>query len=490
MLKDIIKKEILDHLLSAKFLFMFIICSALILLSVYMGTGNYLADKKMYDEDISYDGLALSPPNTYSVILEGALKTYRAPRTLGALVKGVEDAAGRMSHVTQTEVGLGESKYESNPQAAVFGAFDLLFIVKMALSLFAVLLVFDAICGEREKGTLKLTLANSVPRDRLLLGKAIGGYISLCVPLLIPMLLSLIYLSLHPAIVLTGEDWQRLCFICLMFLLYLSVFFFLGLLVSSLTARSSTSLLILIFAWSVWGIVVPKAAVIIAGHLRPIPVPNEIYAQKTAFSNQLAQEMSLVLQQKQQDLRAQYDQTDAAARQELSRVLSELSREHNQERQRRLGENNEKIDRDYQMRKEAQAALAKNLSIISPSAALTFSATTLAQTGVGDYNRFVKAALDYKPVIAEWVSTNPDLREAPGASRPTVPGTNDAIATSGGTYKQIDPFTLAGMPQPAIEPEKLSRSIVRILPDLISMIVMIVLLMGGAYFAFIRCDVR
>ena len=37
MLRDIIKKEILDHLLSLKFVFMFIICSVLILLSVYMG---------------------------------------------------------------------------------------------------------------------------------------------------------------------------------------------------------------------------------------------------------------------------------------------------------------------------------------------------------------------------------------------------------------------------------------------------------------------
>ena len=477
MLKDIIKKEILDHLLSSKFVFMFIICSALILLSVYMGVAGYLADKKAYDDDIAWDAQSMQPPNTYSILLDGALKIYRAPQTLGALVKGVEDATGRVSHVVLTEVGLSESKYESNPLTAVFGAFDLMFIVKMALSLFAILLIYDTICGEREKGTLKLSLANSVPRDRLLLEKVVGGYISLIIPLLFPLMLSLIYLSLHPQISLTGEDWQRICLIFTMILLYLTVFFCLGLLVSSMTARSSTSLLVLLFLWSVWGMVVPKASVIIAGHLRPIPATNEVYAQKSAFSDQLSQELNKSFQQKQQELVARLNTATPEQRQELSqelgKILSDFSQELTVERERRVGENNARIDRDYQMRKDAQAALAKNISRVSPASALTFGATTLARTGIDDYDRFLKAALDYKPVVNTWVRTNPDLRN---------PSTN--------AYKEVDSATLAGMPRPAIENENLGQSFNRILPDLISIAIMIVLLTGGAYFAFIRCDVR
>jgi len=45
---DIIKKEILGHLLDSKYLFTFIVCSALILLSVYIGMRNYAADKNEY----------------------------------------------------------------------------------------------------------------------------------------------------------------------------------------------------------------------------------------------------------------------------------------------------------------------------------------------------------------------------------------------------------------------------------------------------------
>jgi ABC-type transport system involved in multi-copper enzyme maturation permease subunit len=466
--------EILDHLLSAKFLFMFLICFVLILLSVYMGVSEYLEDKKIYDDDVAWDALAMQPPNTYSILLEGALKIHRPPQPLGALVKGVEDAAGRVSLTNKQEVSLNESKYESNPLTAVFGAFDLIFVVKIVLSLFVILLVHDTICGEREKGTLKLTLSNSVPRDRLLLGKAIGGYISLIVPLLIPLLLGLIYLSLHPQIVFTGEDWQRLGLIFFMFLLYLSVFFFLGLLVSSLTMRSATSLIVLLFIWSVWGIVVPKASVLIAGRMQPIPTSNEIYTQKALFSTQLSRELTQSMQQKQQELLKKYNvtSTNSPEYQEFVKAANEMSRELNQEATTKSTENNTRLDRDYLIRKDAQASLAKNISRISPASAVTFSATTLAGTGTDDYNRFWKAIMDFKPVITTWVSTNPDLRDEKGA------------------YKQIDSSTLVGMPQPAIGPEKLDRLAVRILPDLVSMIVMIVILMGGAHFAFIRCDVR
>jgi ABC-type transport system involved in multi-copper enzyme maturation permease subunit len=480
MLIDIIKKEILDHLLSSKFVAMFIICSALILLSVYVGVGEYMADKKVYDDDLAWDALAMQPPNTYQQLLEGALKVYRAPRPLGSLVKGVEDAAGRVSFMNMTEASLGESKYQSNPLTSVFGTFDLIFIVKMVLSLFAILLIHDTICGEKEKGTLKQSLANSVPRDRLLLGKAIGGYISLIIPLLFPLLLGLIYLSLHPGIDLSGEEWQRLCLILLVFLLYLSVFFCLGLLVSSMTVRSSTSLLVLLFVWSVWGIVVPKASVIIAGMLQPIPVANEIYAQKTMESAQINQEVSKIYDAQLSKILVMNPDgrsgriTDPAAYQKIQVEMTA-------ERNRRIDENNAKIDQDYQMRKDAQASLAKNISRISPAAALTFGATALAGTGTEDYNRFWKAVMDYKPVVNTWLRTNPDLRTA---------STNPNQALLNSPFKPIDPATLAGMPQPAIGPEDFSRSVSRILPDLISMAVMIVLLAGGAYFAFIRCDVR
>ena len=53
MLRDIIKKEILDNLLSSKFLLTFIVSAALILLSIYMGASGYLLDKKEYEASVA-----------------------------------------------------------------------------------------------------------------------------------------------------------------------------------------------------------------------------------------------------------------------------------------------------------------------------------------------------------------------------------------------------------------------------------------------------
>ena len=55
-------------------------------------------------------------------------------------------------------------------------------------SLLAVLFAFDAICGEKERGTLKVMLSNAVPRDLIILSKGIGGYLCLIVPFLVALL--------------------------------------------------------------------------------------------------------------------------------------------------------------------------------------------------------------------------------------------------------------------------------------------------------------
>ena len=46
-------------------------------------------------------------------------------------------------------------------------------VVQVVLGLFALLLCYDAICGEKEAGTLSLLASFPLPRSRLLIGKLI-----------------------------------------------------------------------------------------------------------------------------------------------------------------------------------------------------------------------------------------------------------------------------------------------------------------------------
>ena len=288
MLSDIIRKEILDTINSSKFVFTFLLCTILILLSVYTGIANYRAEQREYTAAVSLNRKNLESQPSYSALAGLGTKVTRSPQVLGAVVTGIQEAVGRQASVNIAyDPSLVDSKYDSNPVLAIFGELDPTLIVKIVLSLLAILFTYDAIVGERERGTLKLSLSNRVPRDRLILGKAIGGFVSLMVPLVIPFLIGIIMLLLYPDLHFSVEDWLRMGIIFLLFILYLLVFFTLGLLVSSLTERSSSSLFILLFAWVTFVFVIPKTAVIVAGRINPIPSVHEITAKKDAFLQEI-----------------------------------------------------------------------------------------------------------------------------------------------------------------------------------------------------------
>ena len=505
MIADIIKKEILGHLLDSKFLFTFIVSSVLILLSVYIGMRNYATDKKDYlagvaeagrtlDERLSGAGASIREGGPGGIDITGmrefagdAIKIFRQTSSLEAVVRGVGDASGRVSGVNnRMENRPAESKYESNLFLAIFSAFDLLFVVKMVLSLFALLFAYDAVSGEKEKGTLSLALANSVPRSRMILGKAIGGYVSLILPILVPLFIGTLLMSLNSDMGLggdDGEDWTRLFLLYGMFLLYLSVFFALGLFVSSLTARSSTSFLALLFVWVVLVLIIPKVAPAAAGWIRPAPFAHETLSEKTRAVPQIMQEIDT------NSLRDLYSESsgrrpvrpttmdgyrDPVYQADLRRwneEVNKLTSELGQKYETLLADAYTNIDREYRLRQDAQRRLAKNLSRVSPASGLTFGGMVLARTGTEEYNRFLGATRDYRNVYSDWLVRN-NLRNAFGQFSPTAR------------------LTAADMPQFQFEPESLGESLARTLPDFALMAAMTVIFLAGAFFAFLRYDVR
>jgi ABC-type transport system involved in multi-copper enzyme maturation permease subunit len=468
MLRDIIKKEILDNITSPKFVFTFLLCTLLILLSVYTGVTNYRAEKKEYTAALALNKKNMESQPNYQSLAGIGIKISKPPQVLGTVVTGIEEAVGRVAPVNiAADPNLIDSKYSSNPVFAVFGALDLMFIVKIVLSLFAILFTYDAIVGEKEKGTLKLALSNEVPRDRLILGKAIGGYISLLLPLLIPLVLSLLILLITPDISLGGQDWARLLLIFLMFFLYLSVFFSLGLFVSARTTRSSTSFLVLLFIWVVIVMVIPKVAVITAGQVRPIPSVHEITAKKDAFLQQIQSEgQKGVIEWSRKN--AADAAKDVKAYQEKFR---QFIQDYQQELTSKIDENNAAIERDYQQRRRAQQGLAINLSRVSPASALTFGSMTLARTGVDDFDRFLASVRAYKPIYTKWINSK----------------LGQSINFQTGETVQIK---IDDMPQHSLEPEWLSRSFVRTIPDFALLTVMIIIFFVGAYVSFLHYDVR
>jgi len=470
MLRDIIKKEIQDTIMSPRFVFTFLLCTILILLAVYTGINNYQAELKEHSAAVALNKKNLESQQSYGQLAGLGTKINRKPQVLSAIVSGIWEAVGRVATVNIAfDPSMGESKYSSNPIFAVFGPLDLSFIVKIVLSLFAILFTYDAIVGEKERGTLKLALSNSVPRDRLILGKAVGGFVSLLIPLVIPLVLGLLLLMIYPNISLTGEDWSRLALIFIMFLLYLSVFFSLGLFVSTRTSRSSTSFLVLLFIWVTFVTIIPKASVMVAAQIQPIPSVHEITAQKDAYLQEIQKEA--VAERNEffkNNPRPKDDQPEEQKKWEEK--VRQWAEDLQQSLTEKIDKRNAAIERDYQAKMRQQQKLAVNLSRISPASALMFSTMSLARTGIDEHESFLNSVKAYKPIFTKWVNEKMMQGNIFGNQQPKP--------------------DLSTMPQHEFRPEPVSDSIKRILPDVFLMVFLIMLFFVGAYVSFIRYDVR
>ncbi len=465
MLMKIIRKEILDNILSPKFVFTFLLCTILIILSIYTGITNYRADLKEYNSAIALNKKNLDSQPSWGALAGLGTKITKPPQVLSTLIVGIQDAVGRNATVNIAyDPSLVDSKYDSNPVFAIFGALDLTLIVKIVLSLFAILFTFDAIVGEKEQGTLKLTLSNRVPRDQFILGKAIGSFISLLVPLVIPFLMGLILLNIFPDISLNGEDWLRIGIIFVLFLFYLSVFFTLGLLVSARTTRSSSSLFILLFIWVIFIFVIPKGAVIVSKYINPVPSVHEVNAQKDAF----LQEMQAAGPAKMQEWMKDNPRESTPEYQEKFRKFLE---DLQQDLTAQIDAKNAEYEEAYQAKRRKQQRLALNISRVSPASALTFGALSLGKTGIHEHERFLNSIKTYKPIFTKWVNAKMMKN----------------LNLSGG--QQPKPV-LDDMPLHQFKPMNLRESFALAIPDFVVMAFMIILLFAGAFVSFLKYDIR
>ena len=472
MLAHIIRKEIQSNITSPKFVFTFLLCTILILVSVYTGAASYQADLKEYNLALVLNRKHIeSQTNWWSIQnMEGTVP--KPPTVLSAVAVGIGDAVGRNATLDYTRDPKPiDSKYDSNPVFAIFGPLDLTLIVKIVLSLFAILFTFDAVAGEKEMGTLKLTLSNQVPRDQLILGKTIGGFISLIMPLAVPFLMGLILLNIFPDISLSGRDWVRLGFIFFCFLLYLSVFFNLGLLVSSRSDRSSSSLFILLFIWVVSIFIIPKVAVMVSKQFVPVPAIRVLDSEKRAFSQQVQKERQ---EANEAWFRANpwpqgKPAPEVAAWQEAFKAfLEEGAQDYLDQTSTRYAV----LDSEYQKKRRRQQVLALNLSRFSPASSMTLGVLGLAKTGIAEHERFLDTVRTYQTVFGKWVN------------RKSI----QAIQFDGGNKPEKP--DLAGMPEYGFVPQSLGDSASQVLMDVFIMVLMNIMLFAGAYVSFLKYDVR
>ena len=386
MLLLIIKKEIIHNVLSFRFVVTYALLFSLILLAMFLMEGDYEARYQDYATEVNKQRDALAeldkvedPNKQYEEYQRMTFYGARQPRDTGILARGVEGSLPtRIASNSYFFFSSSEERLSRNMLFEVFQTPDFAYVINVVMSLLALLFVFDAVCGEKERGTLKLLLANSVPRDLVIIGKWIGGFLSIAAPFTVAVLGGFSYLyisgSLH-----SGDDgiW-RFWSIYLVALLYISTFFTLGLLVSVLTQRTATALLISLMVWIGWILVVPNVAPVVAGLLAPAPGRQIIESEKRVID----QEFQLLMQ--------------------TSRQRRNTTQQDYETLQQETEARKNKLDKFYQDKTNAQIELGENLARLSPSACSLFAMTRLAGTGPALFEQFHNSMTRYQKQHQEY----------------------------------------------------------------------------------------
>jgi len=301
-------------------------------------------------------------------------------------------------------------------------------------------------------------MANAVPRHLVLLAKGIGGYIALILPFLISVLISLLFAQLTTSLLFTAEEWAALGGIFAVAALYISVFFALGMLISTLVHRAATSLVINFLIWVLLVLVVPNTAPIVARALAPVPSVGVLAGRRQAIRREVWNGIRRKMRQAENNEARQQIFDDA---------------------QTQIREETDKVVADYLQKVDNQIALGIFLARISPSASYVYATAGLAASGMPDFAGLREYVKRYR---REFMTK---MQGIEGVRRQQAESAADASERQEIMEAPIDPKEL---PEFAPGRPQLAEILTDVQTDLLILVLLNVAFFLGAYMGFLRYD--
>lgn len=274
----VIKKEFLGNLLTYRFAFSFVACSLLMGVSAYVLAQNYEKRVEAYKAE-----KIQAQANLGQIKIYGQLRLFatRPPSPLSVFSEGLENRLGNVLYYSTARVPtMANWQRETNPLLDAFPAFDLAMIAQLFFSLMALFFAYDAVSAEREAGTLRLILTNSVARYQVLMGKWVGGMLCTALPAFAGLLIALLILFNSAQVDLTSDEWLRVGSMIAIMLTYLSVFYWIGLFISIRVEHSTTALISAILVWALTTIIAPTCTTYLVGELSELPSEQDLRLER------------------------------------------------------------------------------------------------------------------------------------------------------------------------------------------------------------------
>ena len=437
MLGVLVWKELLEHLRSLRFAVSFVTIVGLFVVGA--AVWNLRIDEERKGHRLGAE--------EYEEAIESAApqsltELFFTPQNLWLPSSGLTFASGGYSrglpNVAKIWRSVRVSGFErrADPNPFLFRLNpDWVFIAGMLGTLMALLLTYDGLAGEKERGCLRQLLANRVPRDQVLIAKYLAGLAMSAAPILTGAVAAVAIIQVLGD-GLPGDGFLALAGVVIAALLCVSAFLWLGLWTSSRTHNSALALLVSLVVWALLAVFLPQAGVLAGDHLVDVPTYTE-------------------------------------ARRAMFDLEPDLTREAQLQT----------LERAYKLYWDLlghQVEVARNATLVSPVAALSLASEALTVTGVVRHRIFVEQAHEHRRDFADFLRRKD--AEDPDSEHVWDP-------SLWGTFS-MKPVAPEEVPRFQFRPPPLRERLDAALTPLLVLVIANGVCFLGAYFSFRRYDVR
>jgi ABC-type transport system involved in multi-copper enzyme maturation permease subunit len=475
MIRQIICKEVLENLLSLRYILSLLLIISLFVISGFAFVHKYEQQSQDYWQATNKNLSTFSGRSSELYRLAFyKQQIWRKPKPLALCAEGFEKYLPNYFVVNIFSTGYPEVKGKSNLDLARFSDIDWVFIISLILSFVALIFTYDCICGEKQAGTLRLMLAASIPRHKILLGKYFGVMLTVGIPLAIGLLLNLIIVTVSKNIALNTGEWLKIFVIVLLSFLYLSIFVLLGTFVSSRTAYSANCMVILLLMWAALVILIPSFGRIISDVSGKSPTRTEYQKRLLEVEKQMMDDL----------LAGKYGMKAGS-------MVSDDPHDPRQDPPARARWKNMWADAKNQVledllnRMVAKADSGRHLTCISPTIPYQRACEAIAVTGINQFKSLYQQIKRYQENLKEYVRG----KDAEDPDSLHLVSDEEYAAKRWGTVSK-KPVDFDTVPKFQERDPKLSESLELAIWDIGLLVLFNLVFFTAAYVSFLRYDVR
>ncbi len=396
-LRILFLREIMDQLKSIRFTMSLVVILVLMLMNGLVYINRYQVDVNDHDYIIRHHEDRMGGETTSIWWVADGILAIKRPLTLMFVSEGgqrnIPNLVGvRVAHPHQS-FHPHSSTLRRNYMLPFADPLDWEFIVKVILSLMALILVYDSICGEKEDGTLRLVLSNNISRPKVVIAKFLANWTVLVGSFLIGCVLSLTIIIGSNRVPLSGSDWAGLMLFLALSTVYLSLFLLIGMAVSASVGRAVTSLVICLLIWIAVTFAVPGLARMAGQRLYPIPAPAEVES-KTRI---LIDWQNIWKQYEEHNAGWRWGNREEAQKDDFAMERRAL------EIDERIFSEVKKLHDDYLRKQFNQRQLIGILSSISPAFLLRSTGRAILGTGFLRNRCFCEQIEDFRPIVKDFI---------------------------------------------------------------------------------------